>query len=149
MSATGDGPFWKTTAPADMTQAQWESLCDGCGGCCVIRLDEEVTGEEFQTCVACRLFNGTEARCSDYANRTARVPECIVVTPQTAASLTWFPETCAYRLVAAGRDLPEWHHLVCGDRDAVHTRGPGWRGRTVSEDAAGDDLERFIVREVR
>jgi hypothetical protein len=137
-------PFWKRKTLSEMSREEWESLCDGCGGCCVIKLDDEETGETFQTCVACRLFDDATARCSDYANRQARVPECIAVTPDNVASLDWFPRTCSYVCIARGRDLPEWHHLVCGDVERVHETGPGWRGRTVSEAAAGDALEDYI-----
>ncbi len=138
--------FWETVPMADMTRAEWEALCDGCGRCCVIVLEDEVTGEFFRTSLACRLFDGAACRCGDYPNRKARVPDCIQVTPQNAATLDHFPATCAYRLVAAGTPLPDWHHLVCGDPEEVHRNGPSMRGRTISEDSAGDrPAEDFIV----
>ncbi len=145
----GDGTlrprFWETVAPADMTPAEWEALCDGCARCCTVTLEDEETGELFATSVACRLLDTATCRCSDYPDRLRQVPHCIQVTPQTIASLDWFPETCGYRRVAAGRPLPDWHWLICGDREAVHRSGPSLRGRMVSETEAGDEPERFIL----
>ncbi len=121
---------------ADMTEAEWESLCDGCGLCCQIRVEDEDTGEVAVSNVACRLLCLKTNRCSDYANRKARVPDCVKVTPDNVLSLHWLPRTCAYRLAAFGKPLPGWHHLVCGDAKRVHTRGPSMLGSLISEDDA-------------
>jgi hypothetical protein len=130
---------------AELTAAEWEALCDGCGRCCTFVLDDEDTGELFATRVACRLLDTATCRCSDYANRQAQVPWCIRITPDTVLELTWLPDTCAYRRRAAGLPLPAWHYLLSGDPDAVHRDGPSLRGRMVSEVEAGDAFEAHIL----
>ena len=130
-------PFWKTVPMEAMTPAQWESLCDGCGRCCLQKLRDEDTDQLAFTNVACHLLDRHTCRCSDYAHRQAQVPDCIALTPDLLASIDWLPPSCAYRLVADGRDLPSWHHLVCGDRDAVHRAGASVQGRVVSERGCG------------
>ena len=127
-------PFWTTTALEDMTQAQWESLCDGCGRCCLNKLEDWDTGEIAWTNVACRLLDTNSCRCSDYDNRQAEVPECIGLTPQAVRTLSWLPPSCGYRLIAEGRDLYWWHPLVSGDPETVHLAGVSVRGRTVPEE---------------
>lgn len=127
-------PFWMVTPPSDMTAAEWESLCDGCGLCCQIRMEDIDTGEIALSDAACRFLDLCSHRCKDYTNRQKNVPDCVKVTPDNVESLTWLPHSCAYRLVAAGHDLPDWHHLVCGDREAVHRDGPSMLGDLVSED---------------
>jgi uncharacterized cysteine cluster protein YcgN (CxxCxxCC family) len=126
--------FWREKPLAEMSDEEWESLCDGCGLCCQIRLEDEDTGEIALSDVACRFLDLCTHRCKDYANRQANVPDCVRVTPDNIHELTWLPHTCAYRLVAVGRDLPDWHHLICGDPERVHTRGPSMLGDLVSED---------------
>lgn len=139
-------PFWRTTPLEAMSEGQWESLCDGCGKCCTFTLEDEETQEMLDTQVACHLFDPKTCACGDYANRKASVPQCIKVTPENLAELDFFPPSCAYLLVAAGKDLPEWHHLVCGDREEIHRRGYSVRGATISERMVGDDrLEDFIT----
>ena len=130
---SAEAPYWRTTALEDMSEAQWEALCDGCGKCCLNKLEDWDTGEFYFTNVACKLFDDGSCRCSDYANRFDTVADCIKLTPGTVRSYRWLPSTCAYRLVADGRDLPAWHHLVCGDREAVHDGHRSVQGRTVSE----------------
>ena len=133
---------------AALTPAEWESLCDGCGKCCTFTLENDETGELFSTRVACRLFDTAACGCGDYERRFDQVPTCIKITPETVAELTFLPATCAYRRVAAGKDLPEWHHLVCGDREAVHRLGWSVQGQTISEtivDEAGVEYEDYIV----
>ena len=121
---------------AAMTGEEWESLCDGCGLCCQIRVEDEDTGEMALSNVACRLLCLKTNRCSDYSNRKARVSDCVKVTPENVLSLNWLPRTCGYRLAAFGKPLPNWHHLVCGDPRRVHTRGPSMLGSLISEDEA-------------
>jgi uncharacterized cysteine cluster protein YcgN (CxxCxxCC family) len=137
-------PFWETTALADMSRAQWESLCDGCGKCCIHKLEDEETGELHPTNVACRLLDRHSGRCTDYRNRRAYVPECVRLTPRLLRELDWLPETCGYRLVDLGEPLPDWHPLVSGDPESVHRAGMSVRGWTVSETDAGE-LEHHIV----
>ena len=132
--APDEPPFWKAKPLAQMTRAEWESLCDGCGKCCLLKLEYEDTGEIARTNVACRQLDLQSCRCRDYANRQRLVPDCVKITPDNVKSLDWLPHTCAYRLVAFGFDLPRWHHLVCGDPERVHTRGHSMRGALVSED---------------
>ncbi len=128
-----DEPFWRTKSLDEMNGAEWESLCDGCGRCCLHKLEDWDTGEIAWTDVACRLLDGESCRCKDYPGRQAEVPDCIPLTPETVRGLAWLPPTCGYRLVAEGRDLYWWHPLVSGDPDSVHQAGVSVRGRTVSE----------------
>ena len=127
-----------------MTDAEWESLCDGCAKCCLHKLEDRDTGRILQTNVACRLLNLTSCRCSRYAERARFVPDCVKVTPDNAGALRWMPRTCAYRLLAEGRDLPDWHPLLTGDPDSVHRAGQSVRGRAITEFDA-DDLEDHVV----
>ncbi|MEO4044625.1 YcgN family cysteine cluster protein [Hoeflea sp. CAU 1731] len=139
-------PFWKTTRLEDMDQRQWESLCDGCGRCCLNKLEDWDTGEIAWTNIACRLLDQNSCRCSNYEDRQSEVSDCIGLTPQTVRQLSWLPPTCGYRLVAEGRDLYWWHPLVSGDPDSVHAAGVSVRGRTVSEEGLDvEDFEDFIV----
>lgn len=140
-----DEPFWRRKSLAEMTREEWESLCDGCGKCCLIKVEYEETGEVHPTSVACKLLDEKTCRCSDYPNRQKRVPDCIVLTASMVGNLSWLPSTCAYRLIAEGEDLHWWHPLVSGDPDTVHEAGISVRHRTIPEDEAGDDLERYIV----
>jgi uncharacterized cysteine cluster protein YcgN (CxxCxxCC family) len=121
--------FWKTTSLDDMTTAQWESLCDGCARCCLIKLEDEDTGEIYSTHVGCTLLDRANCRCSDYANRAEKVADCVVLTPQKVRDLNWLPPTCAYRLVANKQDLPWWHPLVSGDPSTVEKAGISVKGR--------------------
>ena len=136
--------FWEDRPLAALDRAQWEALCDGCGLCCLHKLEDAETGELYPTNVACRLLDRHAGRCADYRHRHAFVRECIRLTPKKLAQIDWLPETCAYVRRAAGEALPEWHYLVCGDREAVHRAGVSVRGWTVSEVDAGD-LEAHIV----
>lgn len=136
-------PFWERPV-STLTREQWEALCDGCGKCCLHKLEDEDTGEIHDTNVACRLLDTRTARCSDYRHRRALVPDCLRLTPRLAGELAWLPETCAYKLRARDLPLPEWHYLVCGDRDAVRKAGVSVIGRAISEVIAGP-LEDHIV----
>ena len=137
-----DQPFWRTKSLDEMSEAEWESLCDGCGRCCLNKLEDWDTGEISWTDIACRLLDGQTCRCTKYTSRQVLVPDCIPLTPDTVRSLTWLPPTCGYRLIAEGRDLYWWHPLVSGDPDTVHAAGISVRGRV-----AGSEDE-FSVREL-
>lgn len=139
-------PFWREKSLAEMSEAEWEALCDGCGRCCLNKLEYADTGEVLWTNVACRLFDEDTCRCSDYPNRQAKVADCIALTAENVPSLTWLPPTCAYRLIAEGQDLYWWHPLVSGDASTVHEARISVRGRTFSEaDVAEEDLEDHVV----
>lgn len=146
LSGDSKAPFWRTTSLEDMTHEQWESLCDGCARCCIHRLEDEDTGEVHETIVACRLLDVGACRCTSYERRHKEVPGCAVLTPAGALAMTWLPDTCAYRRVALGRDLPDWHHLKTGDPESVHEAKASVRGRVLSELLVGsDDLEDLII----
>lgn len=141
--------FWETVPLERMTRAEWEALCDGCGKCCMNKLEDEDTGEVALTNVACRLFDDTTCRCSQYDIRHQFVPECIVLKPQNMdRNLYWMPETCAYKLLWQGRSLYPWHPLISGDPDTVHRAGVSMQGRTVPEfEIDDDDWEDHIIEE--
>ena len=140
----GAAPFWRTKTMAEMTAVEWESLCDGCGKCCLHKLEDSDTGEIAQTNVACRLLDLDSYRCGNYAKRSYLVPDCVVLTPKNVGELGWMPKTCAYRLLAEGKDLFAWHPLVSGNPDSVHKARVSVRGRAVSERVAGP-LEHHLV----
>jgi uncharacterized cysteine cluster protein YcgN (CxxCxxCC family) len=128
------GPFWEVLPLEALDQGQWEALCDGCGKCCIHKLEDEETGDLYPTNVACKMLNRREGQCRDYGNRHAHVPECITLTPKLAREIEWLPSSCSYVLRAEGKPLPDWHYLVCGDREAIHRAGQSVRGWTVSEE---------------
>jgi uncharacterized cysteine cluster protein YcgN (CxxCxxCC family) len=136
--------FWEDVPLAKLDRAQWEALCDGCGKCCLHKLEDEDTGEFHLTSVACKLLDRDSGRCSDYRNRRAYVQDCVRLTAASVDRIAWLPATCAYRLRAEGQQLPEWHYLVCGDPEAVHRAGQSVRGWTISEVIAGD-FESYLV----
>ena len=141
-------PFWREKTLRQMSRSEWESLCDGCGKCCVHKLEDEDTGELLTTNVACRLLDRRTGRCKDYRNRRAYVPECVRLTPEKIKQLDWLPSTCAYLRLANGEDLPDWHPLITGDPESVHAAGQSVRGWTVSEDDVGDLENHVIEREL-
>jgi uncharacterized cysteine cluster protein YcgN (CxxCxxCC family) len=131
-------PFWQTKTLEQMTPAEWESLCDGCGLCCLIRFEDEDTGEIIPTRVACKLFDDQRCQCTDYVGRKKHVPDCIKLTPGNIEDLLWMPKSCAYRRLHEGRDLASWHPLVSGDPESVHEAGVSIRGQTLSEASLAD-----------
>ncbi|TCL76152.1 YcgN family cysteine cluster protein [Rhizobium sp. BK251] len=139
-------PFWKRKTLVEMSPTEWESLCDGCGLCCLNKIEEWDTGDVYFTSIRCKLLDGESCRCSSYENRWDFVPDCVQLTPETVPEIEWLPPTCAYRLVGEGRDLYWWHPLVSGDRETVHAAGISARGRTVSEEGIDlDDFEEYVV----
>lgn len=142
--------FWEQKALADLTHAEWESLCDGCGRCCLKKLQDEATGKVAYTDVACRLLDRDRCRCRRYAERHSLVPDCVALEPADARTFDWLPTTCAYRKIAAGQPLDWWHPLVSGDPETVHRAGISVRGRTLAErDVAAETLDTRIVRWVK
>jgi uncharacterized cysteine cluster protein YcgN (CxxCxxCC family) len=141
MHGMDDRPFWQTKTLAEMSKAEWESLCDGCGRCCLNKLEDMDTGEIAWTDIACKMLDGDTCRCRDYRNRRRHVPDCIQLDHENVGGLAWLPPTCAYRLLDEGHDLYWWHPLVSGDAETVHRAGVSVRGRTVSEkDWPADEL---------
>jgi uncharacterized cysteine cluster protein YcgN (CxxCxxCC family) len=142
-------PFWKRKKLTEMTSAEWESICDGCGRCCLNKIEEPGPNPrrvDF-TDVACKLFDDKTCRCIDYKNRKAKVPDCVQLTPRILPKMFCLPPTCGYRRLYEGKDLPWWHHLRSGSRETVHEVGISARGKTVSEEYIRDeDIETRIVK---
>jgi uncharacterized protein len=136
--------FWEDKSLEEMSSTEWEALCDGCGRCCVHKLEDEETGLLYPTNVACKLLDRRNGTCLDYKNRMKRVSDCVKLDPKNLDGLEWLPATCAYRIRAAGEPLPKWHYLVSGSRETVHEAGQSTRGWTVSEEDAGE-LEYHVV----
>jgi uncharacterized cysteine cluster protein YcgN (CxxCxxCC family) len=135
--------FWELPL-RDLTRAEWEALCDGCGQCCLHKLEDADTGEILHTNVACRLLDTGTAQCRDYRHRKAFVPDCLRLTARNVYDIAWLPHSCAYRLRARGEPLPEWHYLLTGDREEVRHAGFSIVGRAISEIHAGP-LEHHIM----
>ncbi len=141
--------FWETTPLTKMTSREWEALCDGCGKCCLNKLEDEDTEEVALTRVACRLLDDATCRCAHYENRHEFVPDCIVLRPDNLDTHAyWMPQTCAYRLLWQGKPLPDWHPLITGTAQSVHDAGVSVQGRTVSEfDVPFEEWEDHIIEE--
>jgi len=125
--------YWKRKSLGEMTAEEWEGLCDGCALCCMHKVEDEDTGELFYTDVACRLLDLDVCRCTDYANRAAEVADCLVLSADRPEELDWLPASCAYRRLANGKDLPQWHPLITGDPNSVHDAGISVKGKAISE----------------
>ncbi len=141
-------PFWEAKRLDEMTHAEWEALCDGCGRCCMLKLEDEDTGDVYLTRLACKLLDIGICSCTDYARRHEKVPDCLSLTPKMVQELSWLPDTCAYRLVDEGRPLAWWHPLVSGSPSSVHEAGISVRDWAMAEtDARASLLHRYIVVE--
>ncbi len=139
--------FWKTKTLDEMTPDEWESLCDGCARCCLHKLEDEDTMEVHYTSVVCRYLDESRCACTEYADRTRLVPDCVQLTPIGALDYDWLPISCAYRVVAEGRELEWWHPLVSGSPDTVHEAGISVKGKCVSElHVHPDSLEDQIIQ---
>jgi uncharacterized cysteine cluster protein YcgN (CxxCxxCC family) len=141
--------FWEKKPLTKMNQAEWEAVCDGCGKCCLNKLEDEDTGEVVMTRIACRLLDNETCLCAQYPIRHQFVPECIVLTPKTLEeNMYWLPQTCGYRLLSEGRPLYDWHPLIAGNSDAIHEAGVTMQGRTIPEfEIDEDDWEDHIIEE--
>jgi uncharacterized protein len=143
----GKKPFWEVKSLEELDDKEWESLCDGCGRCCLVKLEDEDTGAIHFTNIACKLFDATACRCSDYRQRRRRVRDCLKLTPDLVRSLSWLPASCAYRRLSEGRTLAWWHPLVSGSPDTVHEAGISVRGRVAASERELklDDYPDYIV----
>ncbi|MEO8722051.1 MAG: YcgN family cysteine cluster protein [Sphingobium sp.] len=139
--------FWEKPLTA-LNPAEWEALCDGCGKCCLHKVEDEDTGRIYFTNVACRLLDLHSTRCSNYSERASHVPDCVRLTQQAVHEISWLPRSCAYRLRAEGEALPDWHYLICGDREAVHAQGHSVRGWAIAEAQAGEWEDHLLDHEI-
>lgn len=142
--------FWQKYSLTELTLAEWEALCDGCGLCCLIKLEDEDTAEVVYTKVACKLLDCKTAQCSNYAQRQQYVPDCIELTPEKLKEITWLPPSCAYRRINEGKNLPSWHYLNTGSKQSVIRAKKSVAKRCISEqDIVAEDIEDYVVRWVR
>lgn len=148
MDAKTKKPFWESKPLQQLSASEWESLCDGCGKCCTYKLEDEDTGKLYQTDVCCKLLDTHACQCSNYRERKRFVSDCVQLTPENVLTFNWLPDTCGYVRVAKGLPLPDWHHLISGDRDAVHRAGMSVRDKVMSEEQAGP-LEQHIIARFR
>lgn len=139
--------FWQTKSLEQMNAEEWELLCDGCAKCCLVKLQDSDNDEIFYTNVSCELLDINSCRCGDYTGRHNIVNDCIKLDKENIDALSWLPTSCSYRLVAAGKPLPEWHHLITGSRQTLHSYGASLQGRVISElDVDDDDIEDHIIQ---
>lgn len=142
--------FWKNHTLAELNPTEWEALCDGCGLCCLVKLEDDETHEIAYTKVACKLLDCQTGHCSDYPNRIQHVPDCVQLTPEKLEQIHWLPSSCAYRRVHEAKNLPNWHHLITGSRHNVIKARKSVAGRCISETEVNeDDIDEYIVRWVR
>lgn len=142
--------FWEHYSLAELSLAEWEALCDGCGLCCLVKLEDEDSGEVAYTKVACKMLNLKTAQCSDYPNRKQHVPDCLQLSPDTVAQLHWLPPSCAYKRLHLGQKLPRWHPLLTGSAKSVREARKSAAGRCISElDIDPECIEEYVVRWVR
>ena len=142
--------FWARYSLHQLRPAEWEALCDGCGQCCLVKLEDEDTQQVAYTKVACKLLDTQTARCSDYPNRLQFVPDCLQLTPEMVPQLHWLPSTCAYKRVEQAQPLPRWHPLLTGTPDSVQQAGKSVAKRCLSEtDIDPEQIEEYVVRWVR
>ncbi len=139
--------FWETKSLAEMNREEWESLCDGCARCCLLKLEDEDTNELFYTSVVCRYLDREQCSCNIYSERTTLVPDCLELDTSIIQHLNWMPNSCAYRLLGEGKPLPEWHPLVSGTKKSVQDAGITVTNFAISEDevASIEDLENYII----
>lgn len=143
--ATAPALFWKAKTLDQMTEKEWESLCDGCARCCLVKLEDEDTGDIHLTRLACGLLDVGSCRCSDYPNRFAKMPDCVNVDVAAVRRLKWLPETCAYRRLEEGRGLAWWHPLVSGTQDTVHEAGISVRWARSEKKVKLENYHRYII----
>lgn len=147
-SEPNDAPYWQRKSLDEMTNDEWERLCDGCGRCCMLKLEDEDTGDVHLTRIACKLLDIGKCRCSDYKKRHEKVPDCLRLTPELTRELGWLPETCAYRLIDEGKELAWWHPLISGDAQTVHLAGVSVRTWAMTETPSrAQQLFRYIIVE--
>lgn len=142
--------FWKKQPLSSLSQEQWESLCDGCAQCCLVKLEDEDSGDIFRTTVSCHLLDTDSCQCRDYEHRFESVSECVQVTLDKPEQFQWMPETCAYRLLYEGKDLMSWHPLVSGSANSVHKAGVSVKAFALSEEYVHpDQIEEFISEKIK
>jgi len=142
-------PFWETKPLENMTTQEWESLCDGCAQCCLHKLEDEDTGEIFVTQIVCDLLNLETCQCTAYGERSELVPTCITMKPQDVKTISWMPQSCAYRLLSENKPLSSWHPLVSGQKKSVITAGVSVKSRAISEkDVAEENWPDYIIEQI-
>jgi uncharacterized cysteine cluster protein YcgN (CxxCxxCC family) len=138
--------YWKGKTLEQLSPEEWEALCDGCGQCCLFKLEDEDSGDLYLTNVVCRFLDHQTCQCQVYPERHKEVPTCVQLTPQNVLELKWIPPTCAYKLIVEGKDLPDWHPLVCGERESLRKTEFFIGDRVISETEADmDDLENYVI----
>lgn len=149
MTAADEKPFWETKTLEEMSFEEWESLCDGCARCCLQKLEDEDTGDIYYTQIVCKLMDQETCRCTEYERRSELVPTCITLTPEKTRELNWMPDTCAYRLLAEGKPLYDWHPLISGTTETVIFEGISVKDQVISEDEVPEeDWEAYITEKL-